>query len=94
MSVNDLTAYQRSDIKNTAKWGSIHMTAKDIGKNDENVYRVCDRYVAMHRPWYSGREKVNSEQGGVWEVENCTRNVTILEGFASIGKSSVSKKEF
>ena len=48
----------------------------------------------MHRLWYIERENVNPNQGGVLEVENGAQNVTGVDGFVSLGKSSVTKKEF
>ena len=49
----------------------------------------------MHKPCFRERENVNPEPGGVLEVENGARNVTRLDDFVvSLGKSSVTKKEF
>ena len=80
----------------TAKWSGIEMMAKDSGKNDEKVHWVCDSGTTMYRLCFSfsRRDHVNSEQGGVLEVENGAWNVTSLESFVSLGKSSVIKKEF
>ena len=94
ISVNDLTAYERSGIKMTAKWGGIVMTAEDSGKNDEKVHWICEGGATMHRLCFRERENVNPEPGGVLEVENGARNVTRLDGFVSLGKSSVTKKKF
>ena len=44
--------------------------------------------------WYSERGRANSEQGGVLESKNGAQNVASLDGFVSLGKSSVTKKEF
>ena len=62
--------------------------------NDEKVNWICEGGATMHRPCFREREDVNPEQGGVLEVENGARNVTRVEGFVSLGKSSVTKKEF
>ena len=48
----------------------------------------------MHRLWYSEREKANVEQRGVLESKNGAQNVASLDGFVSLEKSSVTKKEF
>ena len=82
ISVNDLTAYERSGIV---------MTADDSRKNDKKVHWICEGGATMHRPCLRERENVNPEQGGVLEVENGARNVTGLDGFVSLGKSSVTK---
>ena len=93
--MNGFTDYERSGIKMTAKWGGIEMTAYDSSKSEEKVHWVYESGEMMHKPWYSGRDKVKSEQGGgVLEVENGAWNATSLEDFASLGKSSVIKKEF
>ena len=83
--MNDLTAYERSGIE---------ITAEDSGKNDEKVYEICEDGATMHRLCFRERENVNPEQGGVLEVENGAQNVTGLDGFVSLGKSSMTKKEF
>ena len=83
ISKNVLPNYERSSMEMTAKWGGIEMTAKDSGKNEVKVYWVRDSGAELHRPCFIGRENVNSEQGGVLEVEKCARNVTILESCES-----------
>jgi len=83
ISKNVLPNYERSSMEMTAKWGGIEMTVKDSGKNEVKVYWVRDSGAELHRPCFSGRENVNSEQGGVLEVEKCARNVTILESCES-----------
>ena len=60
----------------------------------EKINWICEGGATMHRPCFRERENVNPEQGGVLEVENGARNVTGLDGFVSLGKSSVTKKEF
>ena len=85
IGVNNLTAYERS---------GIDMTAKDSGKNDEKIHWICEGSGMMHMLCFRERENVNPEQGGVLEVENGARNVTGLDGFMSLGKSSLTKKSF
>ena len=68
------------------------MLGRDL--NDEKVNWICEGGATMHRPCFRERENVNPEQGGVLEVENGARNVTGVDGFVSLGKSSVTKKEF
>ena len=83
INTNVLPDYKKSGNKMTAKWDSIEMTVKDSGKNEVKVYWVRDSGAELHRPCFSGRENVNSEQGGVLEVEKCARDVTILESCES-----------
>ena len=83
--MNDLTAYERSGIE---------MTADDSDKNEEKVHWICEGGATMHRPCLRERENVNPEQGGVLEVEYGARNLTGLDGIVSLGKSSVTRKEF
>ena len=74
------------------------MTAKDSSKSEVKVYWVRDSGAELHRSCFSRRENVNSEQGGVLEVENGTRNFANLDGLAndlaSCGNASVTEKDF
>jgi len=62
--------------------------------NDKKVNWICEGGATMHTPCFRERENVNPEQGGVLEVDNGAQNVTGLDVFVSLGKSSVTKKEF
>ena len=67
ISVNDLTAYERSGIKMTAKWGGIEMTSENSGKTDERVHWIREGGATMHRPCFRERENVNPDRGGCWK---------------------------
>jgi len=67
------------------------MTAKGSGTNEMKLYWE-------NNSGFNEREKPNSEQGGVLEVENGTRNVANLDGLANVlascGNTSVTGKDF
>jgi len=100
--VCNLAALMNESVKGACKVATPIENAQEIcmmaslanESKDEKVNWICEGGATMHRPCFRERENVNPEQGGVLEVENGARNVTGLDGFVSLGKSSVTKKEF
>ena len=62
--------------------------------HDTNGKKLIRDIGMINRLWYSETEKANSEQGEVLEGENCAQNFAILDNLVSLGKLSVTKKEF
>ena len=81
----------RKNVYKTTERSGMDMTAKGSGTNEMKVYWESDS-------GFSKRENPNSEQGGVLEVENGTRNVANLDRLAKVlvssGRATVTEKDF